>query len=178
MGKKIIEDSFEIEVEDLISEKEIGHHLKLKKFLNIAKNLSIQSEFDIYRFGAVITLKDKVIATGCNSPKSHPMQKHYNNKFKNFVHDNAQHGIHAEMAAINELKHIMKTVEIDLRKIELTVYRSGRDDSSKMGRPCAACMGAIKELGIPVVNYTTPHGIATEFIIGKNLTVKKAKRLI
>lgn len=175
---KIIENEFEIEVNDLIPEQEISHHVKLKKFLHIAKNLSELSEFDIYRFGAVITFKDKIIASGYNSPKSHPMQKHYNNKFKEFVHDNSQHGIHAEMAALNELKHMMKTVDFDLKKVEMTVYRSGKDGNSKMGRPCAACMAAIKEFGIPVVNYTTPHGIATEFIIGKDLKVKKAKRLI
>lgn len=178
MSKTITEDNFEIEVEDFILDNEMIHHLKLKKFLNIARNLSIQSQFDIYRFGAVITLKDKVIATGYNSPKSHPMQKHYNDKFKKFVHDNSQHGIHAEMSALNALKHLMKTVDIDLKKVELTVYRAGKDDNSKMGRPCAACMGAIKELGIPVVNYTTPHGIATEFITGKDLNVKKAKKRI
>lgn len=178
MSTTIIEDKMEIEVEDLISDKEITHHVKLKRILNIARNLSILSEFDIYRFGAVITLKDKVISSGYNSPKSHPMQKHYNDKFKKFVHDNSQHGIHAEMAAINGLKQLMKTVDIDVKKLEITIYRSGKDDFSKMGRPCAACMGAIKDMGIPVVNYTTPHGIATEFIIGKELNVKKAKRLI
>lgn len=178
MRKTITQDMFDIEVEDFISTNDMTTHVKLKKFLHIAKNLSIQSQFDLYRFGAVITLKDKVIASGSNSPKSHPMQKHYNNKFKQFVHDNSQHGMHAEMAALNALKQLMKTVDINVKKLELTIYRSGRDHNSKMGRPCAGCMGAIKEMGIPIINYTTPHGIATEFIIGKELNVKKAKRLI
>lgn len=178
MNNIISDHDFDVDIEEFILSKDITHFIKLNKFLTIARNLSIQSSFDIYRFGAVITLKDKVIASGYNSPKSHPMQKHYNNKFKKFIHDNSQHGIHAEMNALNELKKLMKKMNINVKKLELTIYRSGRDDTSKMGRPCAGCMGAIKEMGIPVINYTTPHGIATEYITGKDLNVKKAKRPI
>lgn len=177
-SKKIIEDSFEIEINGLIPEKDIAQHGKLKKFLTIARNLSQLSEFDIYRFGAVITFKDKTIASGFNSPKSHPMQKHYNDKFKAFVHSNAQHGMHAEMSALNALKYLMKTTDFDVKKLEMTVYRSSKDGTPKLARPCAACMAAIKEIGIPVVNYTTPDGIATEYILDKEIKVKKAKRLI
>lgn len=175
---KLLDDAFEIDVEDLIPDQDISHHVKLNRFLNIAKNLSLMSQFDIYRFGAVISYKNKVIATGFNTPKSHPMQKHYNDKFKHFIHMNPQYGMHAEIAAIHELKQLMKTTEVDIKKLELTIYRSGKDGHSKMGRPCAGCMAAIKEIGIPVVNYTTPYGIATELILDKKLKVKKAKRTI
>lgn len=177
-NKTIIQDSFEIEVNDLILEKDMAQYGKLKKFLTIARNLSELSEFDIYRFGAVITHKDKKIASGFNSPKSHPIQKYYNEKFKSFIHSNSQHGLHAEMAALNVLKNLMKNNELDVNKLEITVYRSSKDGTQKLARPCAACMAAIKEIGIPVVNYTTPHGIATEYILGKEVKVKKAKKLI
>lgn len=178
MAIKIMDRLFEIDVSQFIANKDIGIHLKLNKFFNIAKNLSLLSKFDTYRFGAVITLKDKVITKGYNSPKSHPIQKYYNDKFKHFINDNSQHGIHAEMSALNELKQIIKNTNIDVKKLQITIYRSDKEGNSKMARPCAGCMAAIKEIGIPIVNYTTPNGIATELILNKELKIKKAKKLI
>jgi len=171
---KIIDDHFEIEVDDLIPDEEIGHHLRLKKFLNIAKNLTQYSLFDTYKFGAVITVKDKVVAKGWNKAKSHPMQKQFNNEFRPHMHDNSEHGIHAELDALNKIKNM----NIDLKKAEITIYRIGKDGKPKMGRPCAGCMAAIKQSGIPIINYTTPDGIATEFILNKDVKVKKSKKTI
>lgn len=165
---------FNFEVDHLIPKNSIQNYKKLNNFLTIAKNLSLESNFDKYKLGAVIILKNKIISKGYNKPKSHPLQKYYNNQFKEYVHQNSTHGIHAELEAINKLKYS----NYDLKKAEIIIYRLGSDGEPSMARPCAGCMEAIKLAGIPVVHYTTPEGIATEYILNKDLKVKNSKRKI
>jgi deoxycytidylate deaminase len=171
---QISDQDFSFEVDSLISNLDVSlYHHRLQKFLEISRNCAQLSTFDKYKLGSTISIKGKVISRGWNQEKSHPVQKLYNS-FRTNIGEMSQHRIHAEMDALNKLRNL----NIDLKKAEITVYRLGADGKPKMARPCAACMAAIKKSGICVINYTTSHGIATEFITSKPINVKKSKRHI
>lgn len=173
MNNKLIKESnFTFYVDRIIESEKINGEKKFSKFLEMAKAMSIQSKFDVYKIGAIVSLKGRAIATGCNSYKTHPKQKFYNDQRANFD-ESSKHFTHAEMAALNKLK------SVELKDAELFVYRTGTDTKAKMCRPCPACMKAIKDRGIKVIHYSTSEGIATEYLRKNILTdVKKAKNLI
>lgn len=170
--KKIIHKDFEFIVNDIISNINLKFHPKFNRFLSIAKGLSLNSEFYGSKVGAIIVQKGKIISKGFNSYKSHPLQKRYNNE-RTDINDNAPHYIHAEIDALKRVK------DIDLTDAELFVYHIGKNNLQKLARPCAACMTAIKEMGIETIHYSTPEGLATEYINpSQKIIVKKAKKLI
>lgn len=173
MKNQLIDESnFSYYVDRVIENEKVKSHSKFSKFLEMARAMSILSKFETYKIGAAITIKGRPVATGCNSYKTHPTQKHYNKQRSNFD-EKAKHFTHAEIAALNKLKGI------DLKNAELFVYRTGLDGSPRMCRPCAACMTAIKERGIKVIHYTTSEGVATEYLSKDILTsVKKSRSLI
>ena len=173
MKRILIEESdFSYYVDKIIKQESLNKTQKFSKFLEMARNASIASNFETYKIGAAIKIKGRTIATGSNSYKTHPEQKKYNQKRSNFD-KNAKHFKHAEFTALNKLK------DVDLKKAEMFIYRTGSDGTARMSRPCAGCMDAIKERGIKVIHYTTSDGIATEYLSKDVLTlVKKSKRPI
>lgn len=74
-------------------------------------------------------------------------------------HDAISHVMHAEMAAIK--KAINKRA--DLVGASIYVARvGGKHSEYGMCRPCAACLGAIRAVGIAEIFYTTEQGFAYE----------------
>lgn len=112
--------------------------------------------------GCVITYKNRIVSYGCNSEKTHPMQKKYNQ----FRHDwwdcaKSSHKLHAEMAALATLD----IAEFNSSSIRIYVSRKRKDGCHGMSRPCEACMAAIKDFGIKHIYYTTDDGYAYENIL-------------
>lgn len=102
-----------------------------------------------------------MLATGCNSTKTSPLQKRLNAE-REF--DPNQSGVinslHAEIRALSKVKYL----DIDFSKSTLYVYREYANGNKAMARPCPACMKYIKELGIKHICYSTSDGIAEERI--------------
>lgn len=171
MTYKIQDHNFEFMVDEMIPKENISKHPRFERFMEIARSVSELSTYDKYRLGAVITIKGAVVAKGYNQAKTHPTQKRYNaQRFD--VTDKSNHFLHAEMAALNKVKHL------DLSQAEIHIYHIGNNGEQKMARPCAACMKAIKDRGIKRIHYSTPEGLASEYIDKKNVIVKRGRKPI
>lgn len=125
--------------------------MKDSRIFEYAKHVAEMSHFWRQKLGCVIVYKKKIISTGFNSDKTHPLQKEYN-KLR-YPDDNTPHCIHAEIHALMPLRH----TDIDWSRVQLYVYRIKKDSPNQSGyaRPCPACMAYIKSLGIKDIYYTT-----------------------
>ena len=86
---------------------------KQKSFFDAAKAVSESSEFPKVHIGCVITEGNhRIISSGCNSTKTHPLQKQLNRE--RFEVDSV-HSLHAEVSALLPL---MKE-DIDFSKVEI-----------------------------------------------------------
>ena len=131
---------------------------KQKSFFDAAKAVSESSEFPKVHIGCVITEGNhRIISSGCNSTKTHPLQKQLNRE--RFEVDSV-HSIHAEVSALLPL---MKE-DIDFSKVEVYTHRNYANGKIAMARPCPSCMKLIKDLGIKKIHYTTSDGYACEYV--------------
>lgn len=133
-----------------------------KRMFKQARIEAEHSTYDRIKVGCVIAYKHSVIGTGNNGNKSHPMQKEYNRKFRDFDVESGQYihdAIHAEIAAINSIQYTIG-ISVDWSKVKVFVYRicNGKEFGYGNAKPCPACMNAIKELGIRKVYYTDDDG--------------------
>lgn len=135
------------------------------EYFDMARKIAQESTFDNFHLGAVIVYKGRVISTGCNSHKSHPMQKKYNKKYRHFNRSSKMinDSIHAEMSC---LVNIPKCVDLNLdySKCKVYIYRISPGKRLQVGlaRPCEACMNALRDKGIRKIYYTTDGGFAME----------------
>jgi len=111
-----------------------------------------------YHIGCVVVEKGKIISSGFNSTKTHPIQKTYN--IERFTSDATPHTLHAEISALSHV--INKDVNWD--NVELYIYREFRNGNVALAKPCKSCMKLIKELGIKKIHYTTYDGYCTEIL--------------
>jgi deoxycytidylate deaminase len=170
----LVHEDFEFEVDRLIPNYKIKAHPRFEKFTNIARSVSEESIFNRYRIGAILVVKGKIIARGYNSTKSHPMQKMYNIE-RTDVTDSAPHYLHAEIDVLTK----MKGMDVNLKNAELYIYHINNKGEQRMARPCAACMRAIREYGVSVIHYSTPEGLATEYIDpSQKIRVQKSRGLV
>lgn len=131
---------------------------KQKSFFEAAKAMSVMSDFPRTHIGCVIADGNhRIISSGCNSTKTHPLQKKYNKE--RFAEDTI-HSLHAEVAALLPL---IKE-DIDFGKVEVYTHRTLANGKPAMARPCPSCMALIKELGIKKIWYTTTDGYACEYV--------------
>ena len=131
---------------------------KQKSFFDAAKAVSESSEFPTVHIGCVITEGNhRIISSGCNSTKTHPLQKQLNRE--RFEVDSV-HSLHAEVSALLPL---MKE-DIDFSKVEVYTHRNYANGKIAMARPCPSCMKLIKDLGIKKIHYTTADGYACEYV--------------
>lgn len=113
----------------------------------ISKALELAKEVKGFhhRLGCVITdKKGKIISTGYNKRKTHPLQVKHSNR-----HGKKKYFLHAEIAAL-----------VKCRKQPHTLYvaRLTKGDKIGMAKPCPICMDAIIEAGVKVIVYTNNKG--------------------
>ena len=133
-----------------------------KRFFNIAREVSLLSDFKRARVGAVIVEKNRIISTGHNSSKTSTIQDRYN-KYREIDDSNiCIPRVHAEIAAITPL---LKQ-NIDWAHTSIYVYRELKNGHISCARPCKACAQLIRELGIKKIFYTDWDG---SYICEENL---------
>lgn len=131
------------------------------KYFNKAKQVAMVSDFKKVHIGCVAVYKGNVIAIGCNTNKTHPAQKYYNQFRTPEGEDIGMASIpklHAEINCLNQLKHM----NVNFAKVKLYIYRKCHDRPFGIARPCPSCMAAIKDFGIRDIYYTTNDGYAYE----------------
>ena len=128
------------------------------KFFQKARRIAEISDYPKIHVGCVAVYQNQVIAIGCNSNKTHPLQKRYN-RYRDEC-DSLLPKLHAEIHCINQLRHL----NVNYTKVKLYIYRISNDKPFRMCRPCPSCMAAIKDLGIRDVYYTTNDGFVHERI--------------
>lgn len=128
-------------------------------FLQKAANMATMSNFTRQHVGCVVVYKNKIIAAGFNSTKTHPKQKTYNRL--RFEEDSSPDSLHAEIHALAMAEH----TNVDFSKCTIYTSRRLKSGVPALARPCRSCMAYIKELGIKKVVYTTQDGYASEYIV-------------
>ena len=133
------------------------------KYFKLAEENANLSDFVRVNLGCVAVYKGKVITMGHNSEKTHPIQMHYNQEFRNLNNEIwEKHSLHAEMMCLNKLENVIDFSEFN--KVKLYIYRKTKSRPFGMSRPCPACMQRIKDLGIKNIFYTTNDGFVHEII--------------
>lgn len=133
-----------------------------ERFFKVAQAIAETSDFISevnrpIRMGAVIVVKNNILAVGKNSRKTHPIQKSYN--VANAPHKTGNAYLHAEMDAIRKLPRWFAESNFQAR---LYVSRYDMNGNFAMSRPCSSCLAAIKDVGISEIYYTTPDGFTFE----------------
>ena len=125
---------------------------KDKRYFDLARIVSYNSDHHRFKIGAVIVKKNRIIAIGTNTEKTHPIQKHYD-KFRKFP---THHRIHAEIKAIinSKLNH--------LDGCSIYIYRETKSGHLANSRPCPSCIQMIKNYGIRKIGYSTNDGFCIE----------------
>ena len=128
------------------------------KYFLKARQVATISDYYKTHIGCVAVYQGQVIGLGCNTNKTHPVQKFYN-RYRE-PSDTMLPKLHAEISCINQIKHL----NINFSKVKLYIYRIRKDQPYGMARPCPSCMAAIKDIGIKDIYYTTNDGYANEKI--------------
>jgi deoxycytidylate deaminase len=136
----------------------IGINMKIdKKFCDLAISLAKTSNHQ-FRVGAVLVSKKDIISVGVNSTdKSHPLQKYYNDRCREFkveIHNN----IHAEMDAI--LKY--RRMRIDIPKLKIFIARINKNGIIVPGYPCPSCSALLNDNSVNTIIYSTSDGFDYE----------------
>lgn len=129
----------------------------LRYFVKARKIASV-SDYSKTHIGCIAVYQNSIIGMGCNTNKTHPIQKHYNKYRK--ASDIMLPKLHAEISCVNSIRHL----DINFEKVKLYIYRIRKDQPFGLSRPCPSCMAAIKDLGIRDIYYTTNDGYAHELI--------------
>jgi deoxycytidylate deaminase len=132
--------------------------LRDEKFLKLAGELAELSEYKKYPTGCIVVYKNRIISTGWNSHKSHPIQRKYN--IERNIPESSIHKIHAEIDALKNIIYL----NVDWSKVKIYIYRKRFNQPYGMARPCPSCMKFISDIGIKNVYYTTNKGFAYEKI--------------
>ena len=98
---------------------------KINRYLDMAKEASTQSDFNKHHLGAVAIYHGSLLAIGCNSHKTSPVQKRYNRAREYQVEANYKNAncTHAEVSCLTKLRYL----DIDFSKVTLYVYREHKN---------------------------------------------------
>lgn len=132
-----------------------------KAYFDAAMAVSKLSDFPRIKVGAIAVYGHRIISSGHNAMKTAPLQKKYN-IYRFSADEPAIHSLHAEIAC---LKPLLGRKDIDLKNINLYIYRSGKNNDLMLARPCPGCMKLITELGIRNIYYTNYGGFSHEEIL-------------
>ena len=127
-------------------------------YFKAASAMAQLGDFPRVKIGAVAVYGHRIISSGFNTSKTDPVQKLYN-RYR-FTEDTPA-AMHAEIMC---LKPLIGRDDIDFKKVELYVYRSGQKDTLLLARPCLSCMQLIKNLGIRNIYFTINNGYSHENI--------------
>jgi deoxycytidylate deaminase len=127
------------------------------KYLEIAKNVSLLSDYSKQKLGAILVYKKHIISVGYNTEKTHPIQAEYN-RHRVFYGNNIIPKAHAETICLNRAKDLT----IPYKNCILYVFRQWKNGTWAMAKPCSACTEMIRQKGIKTVVYTTYDGFAIE----------------
>lgn len=137
------------------------------RFFNMARQIAEQSDFGSTKVGCVLVYQGKILATGCNTTKTSPIQKRYN-RFRHFNPGvkPIQHSNHAELAAIKSVSYTVDK-EIDWKRVKVYVFRIAPGLPLGMGcaKPCPGCMALIRDKGIRDVYYSDNDGYCYQRIV-------------
>lgn len=135
---------------------------KDKAYFNIAKEVSLLSDFPKTKIGCCAVYKHKVISTGFNSRRTSPLQKKYN-KYRFYTEmPGAKHTCHAELSC---LKPLMNRKDIDFKNVSVYIYREHKSGGLALAKPCASCEALIRALGVRNIYYTGNNSYISEEII-------------
>ena len=124
------------------------------RFFNVAREVSLLSNFKGPHIGAVVVEGNRILSTAYNSNKTHPLQHRYN-IYRHFeTYDHSQPKSHAEIAALSPL--IGK--EINWNRVSIFVYREDQHGNRLCCKPCEACSRLINDLGIKNIFYINKFG--------------------
>lgn len=126
-----------------------------KRFFNIAREVSLLSDFKKAKIGAVVVEGNRVISTGHNADKTSTLQFKYNMYREDEGVKSGLPKVHAEIAALAPL---INRKDIDWAHTSIYVYREQKDGQPTCARPCKACMRLINELGIRNIYYSDWNG--------------------
>ena len=132
---------------------------KHKAYFDAACAVSQLSDFPRVKIGACAVYKHRIISSGYNQTKTHPLQKRMN---RHRFSDDTMHSQHAE---INCLSQLIGRRDIDFKDVSLYIGRTLADGSLGTCRPCPGCMALIRELGIRHIYYTTEDSYVYEELI-------------
>ena len=129
-----------------------------RSFFESAKAVSILSDHPNFHLGCVIVEGSRIISSGCNSvTRCSLIQRKLDNNQFGGEHRGA---CHAETAALLPLIRQRD----DLTSCTAYLYRSHKDGSIAMSRPCSRCMSLMRAVGIRRVFFTVEGGYAVEDI--------------
>lgn len=123
-----------------------------------ARQAATISNYPKTHVGCVAVYQGQVIGIGCNSNKTHPVQKFYN-RYR-IPSETMPPKLHAEINCINQIKHL----DINFSKVKMYIYRIRKGQPYGLSRPCPSCMAAIKDLGVQDIYYTTNDGFSYEHL--------------
>ena len=129
---------------------------KDKTYFNAARAVSEMSDFEKHHIGCVVVYGHRIISSGCNIMKTHPLQKELN---KERFDGDTNHFLHAETSALLPL---INRKDINWKDVQVYIYREWKDGTKDNSKPCPGCRKLIKSLGIKKINYTTDNGYIQE----------------
>lgn len=126
-----------------------------------ARDEAIKSDFRTAKVGCVVVYKNHIIGRGHNQYKTDPLQKEYNQKYKEWsspeeYSQNSGHTLHAEIDALKNIPYPVAK-QVIWKKVQVYIYRAapGLETYSGLALPCSACAHAMQDLGINGAYYTT-----------------------
>lgn len=135
-----------------------------RRMMSIALSEASMSEFRHFKTGCVIAYRGHVLSSAHNDERTSPAQKRYNRlrDIRDEHGNETVHKTHAEIRAIQGLSYTALT-ETDWKRARVYVARiaSGLTNGVGLARPCPACMGALRDMGIRDVFYTCDGGGVT-----------------
>ena len=133
---------------------------RIEHYLSLAENACVFSDNTRTRVGCVVVYRNSVISVGWNPEnKEHPIQKKYNELRGSYTKTpKFTDRVHAEVMALARIKYMF----IDWSRVSVFVCRILKDGTREMARPCQACQGYMRKLGVRDVYYTTSNGYSYE----------------
>lgn len=107
------------------------------------------------KIGCVVVYKGAILARGCNSDRTHPMQERYNRfRYKETGGRYLPAKGHSELFAALKIRFL----DIDFSKVHVYVYREFKDGRLANAKPCDSCTAFLKSMSIRHIHYTTEEG--------------------